>query len=52
MEQLEVQEIVDNKYYQRGEYLLWGVESERNGIIIAKVYDKLKLTELVNILNK
>ena len=52
MEQLEGQETADSKYYERGEYLLYGVKSERNGVIIAKVYDKLKLTELVNILNK
>ena len=51
MEQLEVQEIVDNKYYQRGEYLLWGVESERNGVIIAKVYSPTQLTAMVITLN-
>lgn len=51
MEQLEVQEIVDNKYYQRGEYLLWGVESERNGIIIAKVYSLTQLAAMVITLN-
>lgn len=51
MEQLEVQEIVDNKYYQRGEYLLWGVESERNGIIIAKVYSPIQLAAMVITLN-
>lgn len=51
MEQLEVQETVDNKYYQRGEYLLWGVESERNGIIIAKVYSPTQLAAMVITLN-
>ena len=51
MEQLEVQETVGSKYYQRGEYLLWGVESERNGIIIAKVYSPTQLAAIVIILN-
>ena len=51
MEQLVVQETQDNKYYQRGEYLMWGVESERKGIIIAKVYSPLQLTAMVETLN-
>jgi len=42
---------MENKYYQRGEYLLWGVKSERNGIIIAKVYSLIQLTAIVITLN-